>query len=106
MAISVSRRIVIAGLCAFISLAVLRVALAEEDLSHAVTGVVKRVDKDASTLVIQAEDKTEHTIKWSDLTTWMGTKEAMIDMKKGTKVTVKYTETAGEKTAIEIKKLD
>ena len=98
---------------------------AAEDVAHAVSGVVKSVDKDTKTFVVKAADGTEHTFKWTESTTVKGAKDtgkgveagsvdtakgtekASVDSylgaKKGATVTVKYTEKAGEKTAIGIK---
>ena len=106
-----------------------------EDVAHAVSGVVKSVDKDSKTFVVKAADGTEHTFKWTEKTTVKGAKEtgkgveagskdtakgveagsvdtakgtekASVDTylgaKKGATVTVKYTEKAGEKTAVGI----
>jgi len=85
-----------------------------EDVVHAVSGIVKSVDKTTKTMVVKASDGTEHTIKWTDKTTVEGAKAtgkgvadasaAMYEgAKEGTKVTVKYTEKGGEKTAVAIK---
>ena len=85
-----------------------------EDVVHAVSGIVKSVDKDTKTMVVKTSDGTEHTIKWTDKTTVTGAKDAgkgVADAgvatydgaKEGTKVTVKYTEKGGEKTAVAIK---
>jgi hypothetical protein len=96
-----------------------------EDVAHAVSGVVKSVDKESKTFVVKASDGTEHTFKWTEKTTVKGAKDtgkgvaagsedaakgtekASVDSylgaKKGTTVTVKYTEKAGEKTAVGIK---
>ena len=85
-----------------------------EDLVHAVSGVVKSVDKTTKTVVVTATDGTEHTIKYTDKTTVKaakgtakGVEKASADTflagKEGTKVTVKYTEMGGEKTAVGIK---
>jgi hypothetical protein len=85
-------------------------AHAEEDVAHAVTGIVKHVDHAAKVVVVNADDGTEHTIKYTDRTSvrvgkevkhsgadiWLGTKE-------GAKVTVRYTSKAGRETAIGIK---
>ncbi|WP_263411426.1 hypothetical protein [Terriglobus tenax] len=85
-------------------------AHAEEDLVHAVRGVVKHVDHTAKVVTIKTADGTERTIKYTDHTaikagkktaqvpadTWLGTKE-------GSRVIVRYTETAGEKTAVAVK---
>ena len=81
-----------------------------QDLAHAVKGIVKHVDHDAKKITIKAEDGTEQTIKYTDRTavragkaaarvpadTWLGTKE-------GANVVVRYTQKAGEKTAVAIK---
>jgi VCBS repeat-containing protein len=87
---------------------------AADDVFHAVTGVVKSVDKTTKTMVVKTADGTEHTIKYTDDTTVKGAKDtgkgmekASVDTylagKEGTKVTVKYTEKGGEKTAVGIK---
>jgi hypothetical protein len=96
-----------------------------EDVVHAVSGVVKSVDKDTKTFVVKASDGTEHTFKWTESTTVKGAKdtskavaagsedaakgtekasvETYLGAKQGATVTVKYTEKAGEKTALGIK---
>jgi hypothetical protein len=85
-----------------------------EDLAHAVSGVIKSIDKDAKTVVVKTADGTEHTIKYTDKTvvkdakdTGKGVEKGSVDTylgaKVGTKVTVKYTEKAGEKTAVGVK---
>ena len=85
-----------------------------QDVVHAVSGVVKSVDKTTKTMVVKASDGTEHTIKWTDKTTVEGAKatgKGVADAstatydgaKEGAKVTVKYTEKGGEKTAVAIK---
>jgi hypothetical protein len=96
-----------------------------EDVAHAVSGVVKSVDKDSKTFVVKASDGTEHTFKWTEKTSVKGAKdtgkgvaegsegaakgtekasvETYLGAKKGSAVTVKYTENAGEKTAVGIK---
>ena len=85
-----------------------------QDVVHAVSGVVKSVDKGTKTMVVKATDGTEHTIKWTDKTTVEGAKatgKGVADAstatydgaKEGAKVTVKYTEKGGEKTAVAIK---
>jgi hypothetical protein len=84
------------------------------DVVHAVSGIVKSVDKNSKTMVVKAADGTEHTIKWTDKTTVKGAKDTRkgveagsMDtydgLKDGSKVTVKYTEKAGEKTAVAVK---
>jgi hypothetical protein len=85
-------------------------AQAQQDVAHAVTGIIKHVDHGAKLVVVKTADGTEHTIKYTDRTTvragkdikhdgadaWLGTKE-------GSKVTVRYTSRAGEDTAIGVK---
>jgi hypothetical protein len=78
-------------------------AQAQEDAIHFVSGVVKHIDRDAKTIVVKADDGAEHTVKWTDKTTWEGTKESGKGVKDGSKVAVKYTEKAGEKTAVGVK---
>ena len=81
---------------------------------HAVSGIVKSVDKGSKTVVVKTADGTEQTIKWTDKTTVKGvdaTGKAVaagsVDtydgLKEGAKVSVKYTEKGGEKTAVAIK---
>ena len=87
---------------------------AAEDVVHAVSGIVKSVDKGTKTMVVKTSDGTEHAIKWTDKTTMKGvdaTGKAVaggsVDtydgLKDGAKVSVKYTEKGGEKTAVAIK---
>jgi Cu/Ag efflux protein CusF len=89
----------------FVAVASWQVALAQEDVVHLVSGIVKHVDKDAKTIVVKADDGVEHTVKWTDKTTWEATKESGKGLKEGSKVAVKYTEKAGEKTAVGVKDL-
>jgi Cu/Ag efflux protein CusF len=82
---------------------VLTNAFAEDrDVVHIVSGVVKSVDKDSKKVIVKAGDGAEHTIKWTGKTTWKGTKDAGEDIKEGSQLTVRYTEKAGEKTAVGI----
>ena len=85
-----------------------------EDVVHAVSGIVKSIDKDSKTVVVKTANGTEHTIKYTDQTVVKGAKETgkgiekgsvdtYLGAKVGTKVTVNYTEKAGEKTAVGIK---
>ncbi len=85
-----------------------------QDVAHWVTGVVKSVDKDTKTVVVKSADGTEHTIKYTSDTVVKGSKDAAkgtekasvdtyLAAKTGTQVSVKYTEKAGEKTAVGIK---
>lgn len=87
---------------------------AADDFTHAISGVVKSVDKTTKTVVVKTADGTEHTIKYTDKTTVKAAKDTgkgvetgsvdtYLDAKKGTMVTVKYTEKGGEKTAVGIK---
>jgi hypothetical protein len=89
-------------------------ALLAEDVVHAVSGIVKSVDKSSKTMVVKTTDGTEQTIKWTDKTAVEGAKDAgkgsadaskaaYDGAKEGTKVTVKYTEKGGEKTAVAVK---
>ena len=83
-------------------------------MAQAVSGIVKSVDKASKTLVIKTSDGTEHTIKWTDKTTVKGvdatgkavaagSADTYDGLKEGAKVSVKYTEKGGEKTAVAIK---
>jgi hypothetical protein len=74
-----------------------------EDVVHAMKGVVKSVDKGTKTMVVKTADGTEQTIKWTDKTTMEGGKDVGEGVAAGAKVSVKYTETAGEKTAVGVK---
>jgi hypothetical protein len=103
MSISERRRIVLFCLFAFVAVASWQVAAAQEDIAHLISGFVKHVDHDAKTMVVKTTDGTEHTIKWTGDTVWEGTKDAGKDIQGGTKVSVKYTEKGGEKTAVGIK---
>lgn len=105
MMISLQRRRVIVSLCALVGFATLQMLSAQnnEDLVHIISGVVKHVDKNTKTVVVKADDGTEHTIKWTGKTTWEGTKDAGKGIKDGSHLSVKYTEKAGEKTAVGVK---
>jgi len=105
---------VFAAFLAFTMTIGLSSALAQDDVVHIVSGIVKSVDKDTKTVVVKAADGTEHTIKYTDKTVVKGSKDVAkgtdkattdtyLDAKKGTQVTVKYTEKAGEKTAVAVK---
>ena len=76
--------------------------LAQEDAIHVVHGVVRHFDRDAKMIVVKADDGAEHSVKWTDKTSWEGLKESGKGVKEGSKVSVKYTEKAGEKTAVGI----
>jgi hypothetical protein len=103
----------VAGLFALISAIGWQSARAD-DMFKDIKGVVKSIDKGTKTMVVKAADGTEHTIKWTGDTTVEATKDAgkgiakgSMDtydgLKAGTKVSVKYTEKAGEKTAVAVK---
>lgn len=83
-----------------------------DEMTHMVKGVVKSVDKGTKTMVVKTADGTEHTIKWTDKTTMQGGKDVGEGGKdigegiaEGSKVSVKYTEKGGEKTAVGVKDL-
>jgi hypothetical protein len=103
----------VAGLFVLVAIVASQAAVAE-DVVHAVSGVVKSFDKGTKTMVVKTGDGTEHTIKWTDKTTVKGVDAsgkavagASVDtydgLKEGTKVSVKYTDKGGEKTAVAIK---
>jgi Cu/Ag efflux protein CusF len=96
-----NRRAVVFCLFAFAAVAILSNASAE-DVVHIVSGVVKHVDRDSKKVTVKAGDGTEHTIKWTGKTTWHGTRDGGEDIKEGSKLTVRYTDKAGEKTAVGI----
>lgn len=95
------------GLLAILSLFVVvagwQAALAQEDVVHIVSGVVKHLDRAGKTIVVKTDEGVEHTVKWTEKTTWEATKESGKGIKEGSKVAVKYTEKAGEKTAVGVK---
>ena len=105
--------VMLAGLFLLVATVAWQPAVAE-DVVHAVSGIVKSVDKTTKTMVVKTSDGTEHTIKWTDKTTIKGVDasgkavaSSSVDtydgLKEGTKVSVKYTEKGGEKTAIAVK---
>ena len=97
-----SRRAVLFCLVALTCLTALPIASAQEDVVHILSGVVKHVDRGTKKVVVKADDGTEHVVKWTGKTTWEGTRDAGKDIKEGSQLTVKYTEKAGEKTAVGI----
>lgn len=105
--------ILLAGLFVLVATIAWQAAIAE-DVVHAVSGIVKSVDKTSKTMVVKTSDGTEHTIEWTDKTTVKGVDatgkgiaagsvDTYDGLKEGTKVSVKYTEKVGEKTAVAIK---
>jgi hypothetical protein len=97
------RAAVLAVLVAFITLGAWQRMAAQDDVFHIVKGVVKSVDKDSKTMVVKTTDGTEHTIRWTDKTTMEGGKDVGKGIAEGSKVSVKYTDKAGEKTAVGVK---
>jgi len=104
MAICAKKRIAVLCLMAFVAVTACQLATADE-FTHEISGFVKHVDKGAKTMVVKAADGTEHTIKWTGATTWEGTKDAGKGIDEGAKVSVKYTEKGGQKTAVGVKHL-
>jgi hypothetical protein len=89
-------------------------AVAQDDVVHIMSGVIKHVDKDTKTVVIKTADGTEHTVKYTDKTVVEGTKDAgkgiekgstdaYLGAKTGAKVTVKYVDKGADKTAVGVK---
>jgi hypothetical protein len=105
--------VLLAGLFVLVATVAWQAAVAE-DVVHAISGIVKTVDKGTKTIVVKTADGAEHTIKWTDKTTMEGLDASgkavaagSVDIhdgpKEGAKVSVKYTEKGGEKTAVAIK---
>src|SRR5271157_4470036 len=105
--------ILLAGLFVLAAAVAWQAAVAE-DVVHAVSGIVKSVDKGTKTVVITSADGTDHAIKCTEQTTVKGVDatgkavatgsvDTYLAAKQGAKVTVKYTEKGGEKTAVAIK---
>jgi hypothetical protein len=89
-------------------------AVAQDDVVHIMSGVIKHVDKGAKTVVIKTADGTEQTVKYTDKTVVEGTKDVgkgidkgstdtYLAGKKGAKVTVKYVGKGADKTAVGVK---
>jgi len=98
------RRCAVFFLFSFAALALLAKAPAQSrDVTHIVSGVVKHIDKGSKKMTVTADDGVEHTIRWTDKTTWRGAKYSGESVKDGSELTVKYTEKEGEETAVEIK---
>jgi hypothetical protein len=70
-----------------------------EDVAHAVSGVVKSVDKDSKTFVVKASDGTEHTFKWTEKTTVKGAKDTGKGVAEGSEDAAKGTAKASEDAA-------
>jgi hypothetical protein len=103
MSISIAKRIALICLSTFFAVAAWQAVAVGEDAVHLVSGFVKHVDHDAKTMVVKTADGTEHTVKWTGDTAWEGNKDSGKGLKEGSKVSVKYTEKAGEKTAVGVK---
>ncbi len=99
------RVVYLIAIATVLSIGVSQSVAAQDDVFHMVKGVVKSVDKDSKTMVVKSADGTEHTIKWTDKTTVAGGKDLGKDIGEGSKVSVKYTEKAEEKTAVGVKDL-
>ncbi|HYK36599.1 hypothetical protein [Alloacidobacterium sp.] len=91
------------AVAALLTVSVCQKISAQDDVFHIVKGTVQHIDKDSKTMVVKAGDGTEHSIKWTDKTTVAGGKDIGEGIKEGSKVSVKYTEKAGEKTAVGVK---
>src|SRR5208337_2419572 len=100
--------VLLAGILVLVVAFAWQTSVAEEDLFHVVSGVVKHVDKSTKTVVVKAADGTEHTFKYTDKTVVEGSKDAAkgvktasvdtyLGVKKGAKITVNYTEKGSEK---------
>jgi hypothetical protein len=101
------------ALFVFVAAASWQVASAD-DVVHALSGVVKSVDKVSKTVVVKTADGTDQTIKYTSKTTVEGAKDAgkgvekgsaetYLGAKKGSKVTIHYTEKGADKTAVGVK---
>jgi len=84
-------------------------ALVAQDVVHAVTGTVKKVDAGTKTVVVKAADGTEHTFHFVERTSVQGVdagaagaKDAFHGLKEGSEVVVHYSTKGTEKTAEEI----
>ncbi len=103
MSFSIKKRIALMCLSTFFAVAAWQAVAVGQDAVHRISGFVKHVDHDAKTMVVKTADGTEHTIKWTGDTAWEGTKDSGEGLKEGSKISVKYTEKAGEKTATGVK---
>ena len=91
-------RLVLAGFIALAMALGIQSAIGE-DAAHAVSGVVKSVDKDSKTFVVKASDGTEHTFKWTEKTTVKGAKETGKGVAEGSEDAAKGTAKASEDAA-------
>lgn len=112
------RMVVIAGL--FVALTVGLGQIVAEDVVHAVSGVVTKVDSAAKTMAVKTADGTEHVVKYTDKTIFhhakAATEDAGKDAKKATVDTymaglegghaiVRYTEKGADKVAVGVEDL-
>ncbi len=75
-----------------------------QDVVHAVSGIVKHVDKDSKTVVVKAADGTEHTIKYTDQTVVKGAKDTGKGVEKGADDTGKGVEKGADDTGKGVEK--
>ena len=99
------RVVLMAAIAIVLAVGLVQRSSAADDVYHIIKGVVKSLDKDSKTMVVRVADGTEHTIKWTGDTTVKGGEELGKDITEGSKISVKYTEKAGEKTAVGVKDL-
>ena len=85
---------------------------AADDVVTAVHGVVTKVDAGTKTIVVKAEDGTEHTVHYVDKTVVKGANAAATGAKDswhgittGSEVVAHYTVKGTEKTGVEVDKL-
>jgi len=98
------RRSVVLGLIALATVTGFTHASAQDDdVVHIVSGVVKHVEMGSKKLIVKSDDGVEHTIKWTGKTTWRGTKGSGQGIEEGSKLSIRYTEKAGEKTAVGVR---
>jgi hypothetical protein len=91
-------RLVLAGFTALAMTIGIQSAFGE-DVAHAVSGVVKSVDKESKTFVVKASDGTEHTFKWTEKTTVKGAKDTGKGVAEGSEDAAKGTAKASEDAA-------
>jgi hypothetical protein len=91
-------RLVVASFVAVVMTICIQSAIGE-DVAHAVSGVVKSVDKESKTFVVKASDGTEHTFKWTEKTTVKGAKDTGKGVAEGSEDAAKGTAKASEGAA-------
>lgn len=90
MKISLGRLSLIVILLLFVGVVSWRAASAQEDVVHIASGFVKHIDRDTRTIVVKTDEGVEHTVKWTDKTTWEGTKESGKGIKDGSATVLEY----------------